>query len=418
MADDLDRWMADEPVTAWREPWTLRLLRWLTRHHTGVTGAAAAVLAGVMGLSAVLAVQASANARLSQSLKRETSANNELKRSKAAVQARYDLAVEAVKSFHTGVSEDFLLKEERFKQHRDRLLETASDFYGKLGALLGKEMDSSSRRALAQSNFELAELTRKIGHPEAALAEHQAVLEARELLAAEPGADTGRKADIGRSLTAVAYLLRSTGKADEALATYRRSETLLAGLTGSEAARAALAACRTRMANLLMDVGQSAEALAVCKLARADQEALAAVPGASNDTRRHLSATTNKFGILVWDMGKPAEAEPQFRAALEIQRKLVDENPAVTEFRESPATSQLRLGNVLWETGNLAVAEAEHRTALALYQKLADENPAVTLFRRDVANSREWLGGMLLPAAGCCPRQARWERRRPSVARG
>ena len=56
--------MADEPVSAWAEPWTRKLLRWLTRHRTGVTGAAAAVLAGVVGLSAVLAVQTQANAEL------------------------------------------------------------------------------------------------------------------------------------------------------------------------------------------------------------------------------------------------------------------------------------------------------------------------------------------------------------------
>ena len=61
LADDVERWMADEPVSAWAEPWT-RNVRWLTRHRTGVTGAAAAVLAGVVGLSAVLAVQARANA--------------------------------------------------------------------------------------------------------------------------------------------------------------------------------------------------------------------------------------------------------------------------------------------------------------------------------------------------------------------
>ena len=57
-------------------------------------------------------------------------------RSQAAVQARYDLAVEAIKTFHTGVSEDFLLKEDKFKDLRDRLLKSAGDFYGKLGALL------------------------------------------------------------------------------------------------------------------------------------------------------------------------------------------------------------------------------------------------------------------------------------------
>src|SRR5262249_42841315 len=47
LADDIERWMADEPVTAWREPWTRTVARWLTRHRTGVTAAVAALLAGV-----------------------------------------------------------------------------------------------------------------------------------------------------------------------------------------------------------------------------------------------------------------------------------------------------------------------------------------------------------------------------------
>ena len=71
--------------------------------------------------------------------------NDELARSKAAVQARYDLAVEAIKTFHTGVSEDFLLKQDQFKELRDRLLKSAQDFYGKLSALLGQ----GDRRRLA-----------------------------------------------------------------------------------------------------------------------------------------------------------------------------------------------------------------------------------------------------------------------------
>jgi hypothetical protein len=54
---------------------------------------------------------------------------------------------------------------------------------------------------------------------------------------------------VGRSLTAVAWLLSFTGKNVEALAVYRRAESLLAGLMGCDpAVRAALAACRTRMA--------------------------------------------------------------------------------------------------------------------------------------------------------------------------
>ena len=64
LADDIERWIADEPVTAWREPWTRSLIRQLTRHRTGVTAAGAAVLVALAGTAAVLAVQTRANGEL------------------------------------------------------------------------------------------------------------------------------------------------------------------------------------------------------------------------------------------------------------------------------------------------------------------------------------------------------------------
>jgi hypothetical protein len=51
-----------------------------------------------------------------------------------------------------------------------------------------------------------------VGQKDDALAAHRAVLAMREELAAEPRADAETKADVGRSLTEVASLLRSTGK--------------------------------------------------------------------------------------------------------------------------------------------------------------------------------------------------------------
>ena len=81
----MERWTADEPVMAYREPFARRARRWARRHRTAVIGAAAALVASVVGLSAVLAVQ--------------TRAKAELSRSEAAVQARYKLAVEAIGTF-------------------------------------------------------------------------------------------------------------------------------------------------------------------------------------------------------------------------------------------------------------------------------------------------------------------------------
>src|SRR5262249_30149234 len=48
LADDVDRWLADEPVSAYAEPWTRSLGRWFSRHRTGMAAAAAAVLVGAV----------------------------------------------------------------------------------------------------------------------------------------------------------------------------------------------------------------------------------------------------------------------------------------------------------------------------------------------------------------------------------
>src|SRR5262249_977429 len=156
---------------------------------------------------------------------------------------------------------------------------------------------------LAASNFELADLTDKVGRQEDALAAHRAVLAAREALAAEPGTDAATKAEVGLSLTAIATLLTSTEQTDEALATYRRSESLRAGLAEVDpSARAALAACRVELGFLLYLTGKSAEALAVYKLALAGHEALAAAHDASNDMRHDLARTHRRIGVLFMNM--------------------------------------------------------------------------------------------------------------------
>jgi serine/threonine protein kinase/tetratricopeptide (TPR) repeat protein len=388
---DIERHLADEPVEACPPSTAYRLRKYIRRNKGRVIAATLVLLALAVGLGAVLAVQSAANARLAASLERETQVNDELTRSPAAVQARYDLALDAVKTFHTGDSEEWLLKEERFKELRDRRLKAAADFYRKLSALLGKETDFASRRALAQSNFELAELTRKIGRPEDALAAHEAVLATREALATEQGADPAIKTDVGRSLIEVASLLRTMDKSGEALTAYRRAESAL----GEPGARAALADCRTRMALLLFYEDDYAGALSAMKLARADQESLAALPGASLDVRRNLAETVNQIGFLYWNMGKPVQAETEFRTALALYLKLAEENKAEPEFRRGQGSCHFYIGGALWNQGKPSEAQAEFRLSIALHENTLKDNPTVTRNRRSLSVSRYYLGMML-----------------------
>ncbi|MCI0460848.1 MAG: serine/threonine-protein kinase, partial [Gemmataceae bacterium] len=56
LAAEIEHWLADEPVSAWREPLTARLRRWGRRHRSLVTGAAVLLLTAVpvLGLSTYL----------------------------------------------------------------------------------------------------------------------------------------------------------------------------------------------------------------------------------------------------------------------------------------------------------------------------------------------------------------------------
>jgi serine/threonine protein kinase len=56
LAADVEAWLADEPVSAWREPAAVRAGRWVRRHRTAVASAGAALAAVAVALAGGLAV--------------------------------------------------------------------------------------------------------------------------------------------------------------------------------------------------------------------------------------------------------------------------------------------------------------------------------------------------------------------------
>ncbi|MDX2036844.1 MAG: tetratricopeptide repeat protein [Isosphaeraceae bacterium] len=402
LADDVERRLADEPVSAYSEPWTRTLTRWLTRHRTAVAATAAAVLAAFVGLVLVAVVQmqgraalAAKNGDLLEANLRITRANARVEDARARTQARYELAVEAIKTFHTGVSEDLLLGEDQFKDLRNRLLKSAASFYDRLGDLLEADDDPVARRSLLETNFELAELTKRVGRTEDALAMHERVLLDRELLASssrdqEPGVD------VGSSRVAVAMILSGIGRNEEALAAYRSAENALIGPSAkSERACMALARCRTDLAVLLWSTGRLDEALAALRLARAELEPRAKAADAPLEVLYDLSTTLTRIGIILKIQGKSEAAEAEYRAALELDRRILERAPDQPRYRNGLAASHSNLGLVLSSKGDLAGAEAEFRKALSIRKSLIEAYPAVSVFRLGLANAHEDLGAFL-----------------------
>jgi serine/threonine protein kinase/formylglycine-generating enzyme required for sulfatase activity len=55
LAEDIERWLADLPVSAWREPWSIRARRWAARHRTAIVSASVASLVAGLAMAATLA---------------------------------------------------------------------------------------------------------------------------------------------------------------------------------------------------------------------------------------------------------------------------------------------------------------------------------------------------------------------------
>jgi WD40 repeat protein/serine/threonine protein kinase len=79
LATEVEHWLADEPVSAWPEPWRVKSRRWVGRHRVLVSGAAAALVVGIVGLTAANLLLSQANQTITKREKETRQANEATK---------------------------------------------------------------------------------------------------------------------------------------------------------------------------------------------------------------------------------------------------------------------------------------------------------------------------------------------------
>jgi serine/threonine-protein kinase len=423
MAEDIERWMADEPVSAWREPLSRRARRWARGHRPLVTGAAATLMAALVGTAAVLAVQAEANARLKAANTDLAIANDQVRQANLDLQsaneretARFNLALEAIRRYHTGVSEDFLLRQDQFKDLRDRLFRDAVAFYRRLEGLLADQADVRSRRALARAYEEVGELTAQIGSVPGALAAHRQALEVRRALAREAAPDPAPRADVGRSLIAIGVLLEKMAQRGEALASLEEARFVLGELGDSgsgpdrDAIRGQIARSYYWTGHIRHRGGQPREALPAFERGIAIAAELVAAHPDSVEDQRTLSWCHNNIGILRYQDGDMDGALAAFEQSRRIKQKIADDHDDVADNRRDLATGYNNIGHVLQQTGRSEEALTAQESALALRREVANAYPAVALFQSDLANSFNEIGDSLRLLARMGEARASYER--------
>jgi eukaryotic-like serine/threonine-protein kinase len=428
LAEEVERWLADEPVAAWREPLRERARRWIARRRTTVAAIAGTVLASTLGLAAVLFVQTranaslkSANVELAEANQRASDANRELLLANTRERARFELSLEAIKTFHSGVSEDLLLKEKQFDGLRTRLLRGATDFYQRLEGLLAGQADDRSRAALGQAYHDIGELTARIGSQAESLAALKRGLELRLALAGDADADAATKLKAGHSLIAIGDLQEATGESLGSLASFKQARELLGPLAESEPDgdryRAAVAKCLHGIARAQYNTGHSEEALASHEQARRIRQGLADANPDVAQFQTDLVISDHDIGAIQRASGRMGLALAAYERARAISQKLAEANPAATQFQSDLAQSYNDIGFLHQESGELALALVSLEKARAILQKLADANPAVTRFEGDLAQDHQVIGSILDQTGHPAKALASYERARVILQR-
>jgi serine/threonine-protein kinase len=423
LAAEVESWLADEPVTAYREPSLARLARWARRHRPLVASAAALLLTVVAALAVgIIAVNRErertevARQRTREALDEMSSQVIEdwLSQRKQLEPAQRDFLQKALAYYEAFAQESGHTAEarkrvanaqlrvgkicEKLGQHppAEAAYSKARELYGRLVADFPSV--AGYRHQLAQSHRNLGLLLKDTGHLKEAEAAYHDALDILKPLAEDPQSLPEYYRDLAQTHNNLAILLWDTGRVEEAATAFRDArdaETRLMEEAPTEPKyRSLLAITHNNLGNLLADTDHPQEAEAAYREGLDVFQRLADEFPTMPDYRRDLAWNHNHLAILLAATGRPKPAEVAYCAALALQKRLAAHYPAVPEYRQELARTYNNLAILQVKTGRAREAETPYRDAQALYQRLADDFPEVPDYRRELALSQNNLGNL------------------------
>jgi serine/threonine-protein kinase len=436
LRQEVRHWLADEPLSAYREPLPARLARWGRRHKRAVSGAAAVLVTAVLALAVGLVV---VNRERRETDRQRQAAEDAL----ALERVSFRQALKAGDDYFTAISQNRLLQEPGQQPLRRELLQRGLAYYQDF--LTHRGDDPALQAEVAAAWSRVGQIQANIGTlPEARAAIGKAIALGEDLLAADP-----TNVDIRARLaqwygTASTGTLRRAGQFHDALGNLDRATELAEGLPADHPQRAALAAAalsgrsfvlsqagdlvgacaaaeraEAHFAQTSLDLRarrQRADTLVHLGLVRRDLKRLAAATEALSQGRqvfdglRHepgqalicitgIANCDNALGLVATDANDPARALAHFEAAYAARRQLAEENPAVLYHQSSLTATCLNLSRQHCSRGDLSRAAEFGRQACALTEGLVERNPT-DIHYRTFAVRAHWIAGGYHEALG------------------
>jgi serine/threonine-protein kinase len=424
LADEIERWLAGEPVSAWPEPWTARARRRLARHRTLVAAGAAAVAVAIAGLAAVLIVQAHDNQRLVASndqlraavdreqravrqvqsaMDREMETNRRLtiahaqeRKARQQAQEQFALALDAVENATRAASDNALLDPALGAFHRKNL-ELALGFYKRLRASLEERTveGPKARADLGMAYHRMASVSDRLGAHDEARQAFRAAIALRGGLVRDQPAVVQHRRDLADSYAESGRSLCDTGRSTEGLGAYRRAIELWEQLAReSPGTDAAIGLSRTfhSLGYCHVHAGRTDEALRVFRRALEIRERLTRDHPEVPQYRVDLAATLRIMGGCYSLSDRSAEAIEAYRKAQAILERQIQADPADLASRSSLAVIINNMGIDQLERGRPDQALPLFRRYLAIHQELVKADLTNSHYRQMLAYAHSNVG--------------------------
>jgi serine/threonine protein kinase len=400
LADDLARFLRDEPIAARPVGQLERAWRWAKRRPL------AAALAGVStaAVLTLLGVGLWYNARLREAVREEQASTAHARRQQKLAETQRQRAEanlldarRAVDQMLTEVAQSQLARVPQMEPVRRALLQKALAFYQRFLRQTGD--DPGVRLETGRAHRRVADIYVLLGQRREAEASYGQALALLGRLADNYAREPRYRFELAKTQRRHGVLLRTADRRTQAAIAYRQARVVLERLVDNHPDQPGylteLATVHNNLGNLLKDEHQLAQAEKAYRMALAIQKKLVKQFRAAVRYQADLVMTYNNLAIVLRYTRRLSEAGKKYRSAIDILEGLVRDHPKEPDYRLGLAKSYNNLFNLLHQLKRLKEAEEICRQMVPLCQQLADEFPLVPQYRDLLGNSHNVLGVLL-----------------------
>jgi serine/threonine-protein kinase len=403
LADDLECWLAGEPVQAWPIGRTQRLWRWCRRKPVLACLLAALVMVFVIGLGAVMLEWQRAErewVRAEQLTIKAQKERDAAEREARRADDNLDVALGFLHEHAIKVSNDNRLRKHDLEPLRQELLLSAVKYYEQFVAQnqfalqpgAGEKVRVDLGRAYGRLGLLVYDTK---SAPEAV----QLMRKAEDILA-DLVKEYPAKSDYQRGLAITCLnmgnMYRGLERFDDAERAYQRSREQWSKLARDHAGgigfETQVADLDGSLANIYSDTQRPEMAEPAYQRALKVYRRLLGSRGDDPDLQDGLALLCNNFGVCCRQLGRPDLAETLYKEALDRRQARVLKDLDDHRLQTDQAMSHYNLANLYQGGRRWDEAESRYKQAITIQERVARTHPAVAEYRAALAASRTNLG--------------------------